>query len=177
MLRLLPVILALCLTTPPAKAAPRPAANPSPPAQAVRAWLAALATKDPRKLAEASTLPFTFATDYKRKKCEGTANDEKARLKIFRCLFADEKILVGELKYMDQNTVIEGAEPEGAEAIKDIPPRLRDLVKKLGAADGQSLVLGYLNGDGIVFEFLFAVRPAAGRLKVSGLALDFEVHE
>lgn len=174
---LIAILLAVCLVVPAAQAAPNPAADPTRAAQVAMAWLASLAAKDLRKLSEASTVPFTFATDYKTKKCDGVANDEKAGQKIFRCLFSDEKILIGELQYMRENTVIQGAEPKGAEPIKDVPSKLRGLVKNLGTADGQALVGGYLNGDGIVFEFLFAVRPADGKLRISGLALAFEVHE
>jgi hypothetical protein len=174
---LVPVTLAVGLAGAPAQAAPRPAAKATPDAQAVRTWLTALAATDPRTLAEASTLPFTFATNYKWKKCDGTANDEKAQQKTFKCLFSNEKILIGELKYADENTVIQGAEPQGAEAIKDVPRQLREVVKKLGTAGEQVLVGGYLNGDGIVFQFVFALRPVAGKLKVSGLAMDFAAHE
>jgi ketosteroid isomerase-like protein len=174
---LIAILLAVCLAAPTAQAAPKSAADPTPAAQVALAWLAALAAKDLRKLSDVSTVPFTFVTDYKREKCDGVANDEKARRKIFRCLVSDEKILIDELQYMQQNTVIQGAEPKGAQAIKDVLPKLRGLVNSLGTAEGQSLVGGYLNGDGIVFEFLFAVRPADGKLRVSGLALAFEVHE
>jgi hypothetical protein len=171
------ILLASCLAAPTAQAAPKSEAKTTPAAQVALDWLAALAAKDLRNLSEVSTVPFTFATDYKRKKCDGVANDEKARQKTFRCLFSDEKILIGELQYMQENTVIQGAEPKGAEAIKDVSSKLHGLVKNLGTADGQALVGGYLNGDGIVFEFLFAVRPAAGNLRISGLAMAFEVHE
>jgi len=47
----------------------------------------------------------------------------------------------------------------------------------LGNMDGQTTVEGYLNGDGITFGFVFALRPVDGGWRVSGLALNFEVIE
>lgn len=170
--------LLLCLMRAPAQAAPKPAAHPTPAAEAIMAWLNALAAKDAGKLAEASALPFTLATDYKReRRCDGTAKDQRSREKTFRCLFSYERILVGELQSAAQNAVIQGAEPAWAPPIKEIPPKLRRPAGKLGSAEGQSLVGAYLNGDGVAFQFLFAVRPVDGKLKVSGLALGFALAE
>jgi hypothetical protein len=174
---LLAIALSLSVPGASAQAAPRPAAHPTPAAVAVMAWLSALAAKDAGKLAEASTLPFTFVTDYKRKKCDGTAKDEKAREKIFRCLFSDEKILIRELQYRDENTVIQGAESESAEPNNEIPSKLRRLAGKLGSTEGQSLIAAFLSGDGISFDLLFAVRSIDGKQKVGGFTMDFELKE
>jgi len=140
--------------------------------RAVRDWLAAFKAADADKLAITSTTPFVFSTDYQRKKCDATAKDSAKLQKLFRCLFVDERTFIGELAAVEP--VLAPPSSDSTSLVEKKPSALKKLIGKLGMADGQTLVDGFLNGDGITFTFVFAVRPIDGRLLVSGLLLQFE---
>jgi hypothetical protein len=166
--------LSLFFAEPGGAALPRP--EPAAVA-AVRTWLAAMGAKNVAKLRDASAVPFTFLTDAKRKRCEGVAADDKALGKTLKCAMRTEKLLIEELKYLD-DVVLQGAEGGGSQPITSYASYLRELVDKLDTTEGHATVGGYINGDGETFDFVFAVRPdGKGGFKVSGLALHREMVE
>ncbi|HEY7375485.1 MAG TPA: hypothetical protein VIF57_25230 [Polyangia bacterium] len=165
--------LALFFAAPGGAALPRP--DPAAIA-AVKTWLAALGAKNPAKLRAASVVPFTYVTHGQRKRCDGVAADDKALGKILKCMVRAEKLLIGELRHLDE-VVLQGAEGGGAQPIDSYPSYLGDLVGTLDATEGHATVSGYINGDGETFEFVFAVRPDGKGFKVSGLALHWEMVE
>ena len=145
---------------------------------AVRQWLGALAASDASKLSSASISPFTLATDYRRRKCDGIAKDPKALAKLLRCVISNDKILAGELKYMDENPSCRVPSLGGcAVGSRRIRARLRERINRLGSSEGETTVEGYLNGDGVTFELIFALRPDDGGRRASGLLLHYEVVE
>ncbi len=109
-------------------------------------------------------------------RCDAVAKDEKALTKTLRCVISAEKLLVDELKYPD-GVVLQGAEPGGAEPIGSYQSRFRKLVGRLGTSEGQTTIEGYINGDGVTFEFIFALRPDGDAFKVSGLLMHSEFVE
>jgi len=140
---------------------------------AVRTWIAAFGEKDLEKLRAASLLPFTLVTDQKRKRCDATTKDDKAFKSTLKCLSSKEKGLVNGFQHLDE-VVLEGAEPKGTPPVTKQESSSRKLVGRLGNAQGQTTVEGYLNGDGETFDFVFAVRPEGAGVLVTGLALHSE---
>jgi hypothetical protein len=165
--------LSLFFAEPGGVALPRP--DPSAIA-AVKTWLAALGAKSPARLRAASTAPFTYATHGVRKRCDGVAADEKAVDKLLKCVVRTEKLLIGELRYLDE-VVLQGAEGGGSQPIDSYPSYLRELVGKLDTTEGHATIGGYINGDGETFELVFTARPDGKGFKVSGLALHWEMVE
>lgn len=117
-------------------------------ASAARAWLDALKRRDMEALAERTRFPFTYRSTNRRKLCEATSADARQLTAVVDCLARRDKLLLEELARAAK-VEVKVLEPARA------PAWLAKLIGK--PAGGDWLVGGFLNGDGITFEFVLVV--------------------
>jgi hypothetical protein len=134
---------------------------------AARLWLRALHDGSVETLASLTTLPFGYRETWPKKQCARVAKDVPALRKWLGCMRKKEDLLIEEL-LREKN---DPSHVRLVDGIEGASKKLRDLAK---AAPGKSRwVNGYINGDGVTYEFLFAIDgdDESGR-RVSSMYID-----
>jgi hypothetical protein len=139
MVRALVVILFL------AAAGARPKADPTA-LETARKWLSTVAAGDSSAVAKVTSVPFTFATTAKVKRCEGVAADQERLGKWLDCLRRDNKLLLEEAR-------------QGALTIADPPNVESKVLRALGSkiATKGTWIEAIINGDGVTYTFRFLI--------------------
>lgn len=126
-------------------------------------FLAALKSKDGTKLRAATVLPFSYRSMGKKKLCEGVAKDDSSLDSLLRCFVNRETVFLGALQH-GEDLVPKVVDAEHA------PKSLLKLLDDAGRE--QTLVTGFINGDGVTYIILLPIAAkGAGKSGVSSMAL------
>jgi hypothetical protein len=130
---------------------------------AVNGWLDALRTKDAAKLRELTRLPLAYKSIGKKKLCEGVVKDGAGLDAMTTCFAKKETLFLEELKRGE----------DLAPKVVDPGHAPKSLMKLLDKSESeQTLVSGYINGDGVTYGLLLVVAPGdSGKAGVSTFAL------
>jgi hypothetical protein len=128
------------------------------PLEAASKWLQAVASGDP---AETTSMPFTFATTAKVKRCERTVTDRKALAEWLTCVRKSDQLLVNEVR---RGTLMP-SDPAHVES-----PALRSLASKISARG--KWIEAFINGDGVTYTFRFLL--LGGAVAAFLVEADFE---
>jgi hypothetical protein len=138
---------ALALGPPAGAAAGRPSTVAPAPVQAAQAWLLGLGARSAARLEKVSAFPLAIASTETRRRCGREVPNVQALPATLKCLREREPPLFRGLN-----------RPGGASPLEIIPPSavdspdLRALVGKL--RPGDTLVRGYVDGDGVSYEIV-----------------------
>jgi hypothetical protein len=132
-----------------------------------RAWLRSLRTGKSAAIAESMSLPFTYREAWPKKQCDRLVIDQKSLAEWVGCIRKKEDLLLGELKWEKENLTLESGQGKS-------PQKLRALTKDLGPGEW---VHGWINGDGVTYEFLLLVDRTSGKPRVSACIIDASFDE
>jgi len=118
--------------------------------EVARKWLQAVGTSEPTALEKSTSMPFTYATTAKVKRCERKVTEAKALSDWLKCLRTGDKLLVEEIQQGD----LKPSDPPNVES-----KALRSLGSKI-SRDGK-WVEAYINGDGVTYTFRFLIVDGA----------------
>jgi hypothetical protein len=133
------------------------------------AWLAGMKSRNVAKVRAASQIPIAYRSLGLKELCERVATSEKQLDDMIRCFIKKDTLFIGELKRCDDLNlkVVEAGRA---------PAKLSALLTKEEAE--QTLVFGYINGDGVTYQLLLAMAPAKnGTAVVSTLLIWAEFLE
>jgi hypothetical protein len=142
------------------------AADPVPATETARLWLRALHDGNVDAITSLTVLPFAYQEAWPKKKCTRVAKDAVAVRKWLECARKNETLLIEELRW-EQNDPSHVHLGLGSEAASK---KLRALAK---GSSGKTWVNGFINGDGVTYEFLFAIDgDDAGGRRVVAMYID-----
>jgi hypothetical protein len=129
-------------------------------------WMTALKAADLPGLRDQTIFPFGLKSTNRQKLCEGTAQNSAAFASMVHCLNRRRKVtFVGEM---------ESWRPADLKVIDvgSLPTTLRKMVGT--PAPDEKLVETFINGEGVVFEFVLVVKTVAGRSGVNAVISNAE---
>ncbi len=142
------------------------AADPVPATETVRLWLGALHDGNVDAFESLTALPFIYREAWPKKQCTRVAKDPVAVKGWLECARKKEGLLIEELR-REQNDPSHVHLGLGSEAASK---KLRALAK---GTSGKTWVNGFINGDGVTYEFLFAIDgDASGGRRVAAMYID-----
>jgi hypothetical protein len=137
MLRALVILLGVATPLAGAQAKTDPAAL-----AVARSWPHAVERGNAEVLTKTTSVPFTYATTNKVKRCERSVSSEKDLSSWLTCMRKNEKLLMEEIRQGD----VQPSDPPNVES-----KALKALAGKI-PGDGKWIET-YINGDGVTFTF------------------------
>ena len=136
-------------------------AEPSGP-EVARGWLRAVQAGEAAAIAQTTKLPFIYREAWPKKQCDQSVADGDALGKWTACMQKNERLLLDELKWEKENLTLEAGEGKS-------PKKLRALAKKVAKGEW---VHGWINGDGVTYEFLFLMDRASDKPQIAACIID-----
>ena len=145
MLRVLAILIGVAVPLAAAEAKTHRAAI-----EVAKTWLRAVERGDLQVLAKTTSVPFTYATTAKVKRCEQTVSAQKDLSSWVSCIRKADDLLMEEIR---QSEVIP-ADPPNVES-----KEMKRLASKITVPG--TWIKAYINGDGVTFTFRFLLVEGA----------------
>jgi hypothetical protein len=140
------------------------------PTAPVRLWLKALRDGNAQTLASLTALPFGYHEAWPNKQCTQVVKKSEALPKWLSCVRKKDLLLLNELRGVDDPEHLRLMPGTGT----SLASRKLLSLAKASTTDG-AWVYGFINGDGVTYEFLFHLQDDQTQgSRVSGLFIDAE---